>query len=304
MALVRSFTNLFKKLDRFGHKFEMHFEGRSQFQTLCGASVSLLVYVLILINALNIFSDFVNHENYKEINRRVDAKLDQIGPQSLVDNDFLLIYYPILDPRLGQLQFYQYTEKNQQNLVPITLGDCKAHKSIIESSFDADFLTKDGIDNISLMQCLNDSESKLENKQGAKNYKSIEAKFVPCHLLDADPNIECAPIETLSSQLSTSQLRLNFIQRSVDLGNYENPLQYISQEVAFEPNQNIIAQISTNSLLLEKDKLGFFTSSRSETTFLSLDTVKQKPLSAHCILSDNTYCTDSNDWAGDVVDNY
>ena len=92
-----SFTSLFKKLDRFGYEVEMHFEGSSQFRTLFGASITLFVYVLILINALNIVSDFVNHANQIEINRRVDAKLDELGPFSLVENDLTLLYYPI-DP--------------------------------------------------------------------------------------------------------------------------------------------------------------------------------------------------------------
>ncbi len=68
-----SFARLFKKLDRFGYKAEMHFEGKAQYRTIFGAFVTLFVYVLILINALNIVSDFVNQANQTEVNRRVDA---------------------------------------------------------------------------------------------------------------------------------------------------------------------------------------------------------------------------------------
>ena len=75
----------------------MNFEGSSQFKTLLGASITLLVYVLILINALNIVSDFVNQANQTEINRRIDAKLDELGSFSLVENDLTLIHLPI-DP--------------------------------------------------------------------------------------------------------------------------------------------------------------------------------------------------------------
>lgn len=53
----------FKKLDRFGYEVEMHFEGSSSFKTIFGALVSLIVYILILINALNITADFFNNGN-------------------------------------------------------------------------------------------------------------------------------------------------------------------------------------------------------------------------------------------------
>ncbi len=114
----------------------MHFEGSSQFRTLFGAFITLIVYVLILINALNIVTDFVNQDNQTEINRRVDAKLSELGPFSLVENDLTLVYWPI-DPKVGQLKLYQYTEDfsvpYEQRLKPIPLGDCEAHRSSVES---------------------------------------------------------------------------------------------------------------------------------------------------------------------------
>ncbi len=78
----------------------MHFERSSKFRTLFGAFITLVVYILILINTLNILGDFFNHTNQTEINRRIDAKLNEIGPYSLVDSDLLLAFKQI-DPRLG-----------------------------------------------------------------------------------------------------------------------------------------------------------------------------------------------------------
>ncbi len=55
-----TFASLIKNLDIFGHKIEMHFEGSSQYKTIFGACVTLFVYVLVIINTMNIVSDYVS----------------------------------------------------------------------------------------------------------------------------------------------------------------------------------------------------------------------------------------------------
>ena len=61
--MVRSFVSLLSRLDRFGHKMEMHYEGRTEYNTGFGGCLSIIVYVLILVNAINIGSDFIYDEN-------------------------------------------------------------------------------------------------------------------------------------------------------------------------------------------------------------------------------------------------
>ena len=64
MVKVRkSISGVFKKLDRFGYTIEMHYKGESAFTTCFGGFASLFIYVLIIINSINVMSDFINNEN-------------------------------------------------------------------------------------------------------------------------------------------------------------------------------------------------------------------------------------------------
>ena len=47
-------------LDRFGYRLDMHYQGSPVYNTFFGSLVTVLTYILILINALSISSDFVN----------------------------------------------------------------------------------------------------------------------------------------------------------------------------------------------------------------------------------------------------
>ena len=60
----------------------------SKYKTEVGGSLSILVYILILINFLTIFSDLVNNENQREIYRVVSEDYDTLGEKRLLKNDF------------------------------------------------------------------------------------------------------------------------------------------------------------------------------------------------------------------------
>ncbi len=229
----------------------MHFEGSSQFRTLFGASVTLVVYILILINTLNILSDFLNNENQTEINRRVDAKFDELGPYSIVDSDFLIAYMPI-DPSVGQLRLYQestdYSLKSKKRRELLTFESCEAHRTIFETIFDVQ--EYGGFDLIAKMQCLNDPKGMLEEAWGNENFKSIVAEITSCHIEKADPTIECVPIHLANIELKKLKTRLYFTQRSIDMENYENPLRYSGATVSFEAGKVISTKLNTNNLVL------------------------------------------------------
>ena len=48
-------------MDRFGHLMQMHYEGESTFNTVYGAIITIAVYALILVNTLNIGTDFIRN---------------------------------------------------------------------------------------------------------------------------------------------------------------------------------------------------------------------------------------------------
>ena len=52
---------LLLKLDIFGHKVGVHYRGDDAYRTKFGGLLSLATYVLVLIQTLNLVTDFVEH---------------------------------------------------------------------------------------------------------------------------------------------------------------------------------------------------------------------------------------------------
>ena len=60
---MKNLTSLLQQIDRFGHKVSLHYQGDSDFKTVFGALVTVMVYTLIMINAVTICLDYVNNDN-------------------------------------------------------------------------------------------------------------------------------------------------------------------------------------------------------------------------------------------------
>ena len=75
-----------RKVDRFGHRFEMHYQGHTSYGTTLGGCITILVYVLIAINSVKILTDFINDSNQTEINRILYEDITQQGEVNLYDN--------------------------------------------------------------------------------------------------------------------------------------------------------------------------------------------------------------------------
>ena len=86
----KSLKQVVKKFDRFGHTMGLNYEGSSSYKTLFGSCSSIFVYILILINASNILMDFMNNDNQKEVNRRVDAKIEDLGAWNVQDSMLIM----------------------------------------------------------------------------------------------------------------------------------------------------------------------------------------------------------------------
>ena len=104
MALI----SVFKRIDRFGHRIDMHFDGRTSYQTVFGAFITVIVYTLILINTLNIGLDFINNGNQKEISRTSIENYADIGQKYITENQFEIIIGERRNPKpsLGKLKFF------------------------------------------------------------------------------------------------------------------------------------------------------------------------------------------------------
>ena len=104
MALI----SVFKRIDRFGHRLDMHFDGRTSFQTVFGAFITVIVYTLILINTLNIGMDFINNGNQKEISRTSIENYADIGQKYITEHQFEILLNDIFRPKpsLGKFKFF------------------------------------------------------------------------------------------------------------------------------------------------------------------------------------------------------
>ena len=103
-----AFLSKFKQIDRFGQQIEIHYKGKTSYQTICGAIATLFVYSLILVNTINISLDFINNDNQKENVRTSIKNIEDQGTQYLADNkfDILITENRALSPAIGTIKFY------------------------------------------------------------------------------------------------------------------------------------------------------------------------------------------------------
>lgn len=81
----------------------------------------------------------------------------------------------------------------------------------------------------------------LEEQWGNENFKSIVAEITSCHIEKADPTTECVPIHTANVAIKKLSTNLFFLQRSIDMENYENPLRYSARVIHFRAGEVVSA---------------------------------------------------------------
>ena len=90
--MVTTLSQLLLKTDRFGYEVEMHYQGSSSFKTYFGAIITCIFYIMVLVNSLNLLTDYFNSGNQTEINRRVNIDINELGELDLNEN----MLHPIL----------------------------------------------------------------------------------------------------------------------------------------------------------------------------------------------------------------
>ena len=128
-----SFMSYLTKADGFGHKFELHYKGSTQFQTAIGGCATIILYILVSINAINILSDFINDENQKEVHRIISANYDDLGEVALLDQGVIIqvsspTIFNNIKPEIGRMQYWQETSEILDTLEskkdPLDFGSC------------------------------------------------------------------------------------------------------------------------------------------------------------------------------------
>ena len=76
------------RLDLFGHSVQANFRGRSRFQTLWGALITISVLVIIFCYFLLRFTNLILLRGAVEHKNTVKAELDKYGPIAANQNRF------------------------------------------------------------------------------------------------------------------------------------------------------------------------------------------------------------------------
>ena len=164
----------------------MHYKGDSVFTTGFGGFVSLLIYVLIIINSINVMSDFINNENQREIYRVLQEDFDKLGEQNLVENRFDIMIINKGGPSFGRFafdRFYMDSETGQEVHEPLEAIKCwslwydffqyHVSEAVMESIGGLDAL-------MWASSCLYDSKAKLAYNLGHGDFSGIKVRYIPC----------------------------------------------------------------------------------------------------------------------------
>ena len=83
-----SFGGLLRSLDIYGHKIGVHYGGEDTFKTGFGGFMTCATYILILINAIGLVTDFTQMTQQTENSNRIKPDLLKEGDINLQENQF------------------------------------------------------------------------------------------------------------------------------------------------------------------------------------------------------------------------
>ena len=78
----------FKSIDIFGHPISVNYRGEDTFKTRLGACFTLIVYLLMIFNLVQLSIAYVDGSNQEEKNRVQLFNRNEAGPYNLAENHF------------------------------------------------------------------------------------------------------------------------------------------------------------------------------------------------------------------------
>ena len=84
--VLMALGGLLLRLDIYGHKVGVHYRGEDAYKTKFGGLLSLATYVLVMIQTLNLVTDFVDHSAQTENFVRIKQDLVDQGEFNLHDH--------------------------------------------------------------------------------------------------------------------------------------------------------------------------------------------------------------------------
>ena len=85
------FGEILKRQDIYGHKISLLYRGEDAFRTKFGGFLTVATYMLILIQSINLLTDFLEHTAQTERYTSVKVDLNSHGPIKLHDSLFTIV---------------------------------------------------------------------------------------------------------------------------------------------------------------------------------------------------------------------
>ncbi|CDW84258.1 UNKNOWN [Stylonychia lemnae] len=243
----------FKKMDVYGEKIQLTYQGRETFNTTPGASVSIIVIAVILAYAIYRAFILVTLGDTQISKKSFLRDLDTVGPFSPQNQgfDFAFGIGKPLDPTYGNIgvrliNFY-YTNETDANGNKIRIKD--------RINLDIDLCNNTGFnftDQYSVKQfgilnqyCLkNKSAFFLNGDFYSFNFTYIEIKLNRCFNRSSSPII-CQDPQVIKDFFTPLQFSVPYVNTFFDFNDYDQQVKYfIDDSLFWELDTNIINKVN------------------------------------------------------------
>jgi hypothetical protein len=271
-----SFFKLIKNFDRFALPISLTHKGREEYKSSLGGLLSIIAYLIILINAWLLGMDI-----YKKENPIVIVSEENVTPMniSLVPDDFFLAFYfsdennnifedeTIMSLRAVFFSNYIFENGSQAyNEYEVELVSCDKIYVKENSLVEYSFLTK--------LKCIKERSILLGGSWSEPYIYGLNLKVFYCKNDTISSN--CKPMEQIEEIIRTQYINIYYQSLQVNAKNYNNPfkkvsaLSYFLLETSFHKQLNFYFQ-KTNILSDSGIIFPDFIQTHSQIGFLNVD---------------------------------
>ena len=105
MSLKR-LSEIIVRRDMYGHMIGVHYRGSDSYQTRLGAFFTLVTYVLMVVNMVELFTQFLDGSNQDEKFQSKTIDRFEVDPQLIAENqvEILAFIYPPVKREIGTFE--------------------------------------------------------------------------------------------------------------------------------------------------------------------------------------------------------
>ena len=206
-----NFVEYLKDKDVFGQSVTVSYKGSDQLKTIVGSFATIATYILILFNALTLFTNFMNSELAQTSTSTVQFDRFPERGFNFDDNSFhvSVVMEPAMPENIGQVSVYLASEWCQEpafkcvqqgKYTKVPLIDCTEEKY----EFFHSYWNERGLE-ISLekihegVRCINDTQLEIQGiKELRTGFAEVRIELEHCVTTASDLS-ECADAETTNA---------------------------------------------------------------------------------------------------------